>query len=63
MIEHDKGVNKILMHTRRGSKLMNKFVAFVCVFSYDLLMAPSLKFYTSGVSLLVWCNASIGLEW
>ena len=49
MIEHDKRVNKILMHTRRGSKLMNKVVAFVCAFSYDLLMAPSFKV------LYKWC--------
>ena len=49
MIEHDKGVNKILMHTRRGSKLKNKVVAFVCAFSYDLLMALSFKV------LYKWC--------
>ena len=49
MIEHDKGVNKILMHTRR-SELMNKVVAFVCAFSYDLLMALSFKVFIQVVS-------------
>jgi hypothetical protein len=44
MIQHDKGVNKILMHTSRGSKLINKVVAFVCAFSYDLLIAHVFKF-------------------
>jgi hypothetical protein len=43
-IQHDKGVNKILMHTSRGNKLINKVVAFVCAFSYDLLIAHVFKF-------------------
>jgi hypothetical protein len=44
MIQHDKGVNKILMYTSRGSKLINKVVAFVYAFSYDLLIAYVFKF-------------------
>jgi hypothetical protein len=44
MIQHDKGVNKILMHTSRGSKLINKVVAFVCAFSYDLHITHVFKF-------------------
>ena len=46
-----KGSIKILMHTSRGSKLINKLLHLDVYLSYDLL----LHMYLNSIYMLVWC--------